>query len=161
MQQKDDDLAPIKNSSISLIADSSSKMVLIPAGDYMMGAENSKMALAREFPRHRVQISSFYMDIHEVTNAQFAAFIEATGYVTVAERPINWNIIKEQLPPNTPKPSSDFLQAGSMVFISNKEILTWLTILSGGDGFKGQLEKPFWPESSIRKRKRTGSSYKL
>ena len=70
MQQKDDDLAPIKNSSISLIADSSSKMVLIPAGDYMMGAENSKMAQAREFPRHRVQISSFYMDIHEVTNAQ-------------------------------------------------------------------------------------------
>ena len=51
MQQKDDDLAPIKNSSISIIADSSSKMVLIPAGDYMMGAENSKMALAREFPR--------------------------------------------------------------------------------------------------------------
>ena len=151
MQQKDYDLAPIKNSSISLIADSSSKMVLIPAGDYMMGAENSKMALAREFPRHRVQISSFYMDIHEVTNAQFAAFIEATGYVTVAERPINWNIIKEQLPPNTPKPSSDFLQAGSMVFISNKEIFNLVDYSQWWRWIQGASWKnPFGPESSIK-----------
>ena len=150
MQQKDDDLAPIKNSSISIIADSSSKMVLIPAGDYMMGAENSKMALAREFPRHRVQISSFYMDIHEVTNAQFAAFIEATGYVTVAERPINWNIIKEQLPPNTPKPSSDFCKQVPWFLFQIKRFLTWLTIPQWRWIQGASWKNPFGPESSIK-----------
>ena len=37
-------------------------------------------------PSQRIQVSGFYMDAHEVTNAQFAEFIQATGYVTVAER---------------------------------------------------------------------------
>ena len=40
------------------------------------------------YPIHSVSIDSFYMDITEVTNAQFAAFVEATGYVTFAERPL-------------------------------------------------------------------------
>ncbi len=37
-------------------------------------------------PEHRVRVSGFWMDATEVTNAQFAAFVAATGYVTVAER---------------------------------------------------------------------------
>lgn len=116
-----------------------------------MGAEASKMALAREFPKHQVQVSSFYMDIHEVTNAQYAAFIEATGYQTVAERPINWTVLKEQLPPDTPKPSSDLLQPGSMVFTQNKEVFNLIDFSQWWRWVQGANWKhPFGPESSIK-----------
>ena len=56
------------------------------------------------------------MDIHEVTNAQFSTFVEATNYKTIAEQEIDWEILKKQLPKNTPKPNEDLLQPGSMVF---------------------------------------------
>ena len=42
------------------------------------------------------------MDIHEVTNAQFSTFVEATNYKTIAEQEIDWEILKKQLPKNTP-----------------------------------------------------------
>jgi sulfatase modifying factor 1 len=57
-------------------------MVLIPAGEFVMGNEG---VFADESPRHAVKLSSYYLDEHEVTNAQFAAFANATGYVTKAE----------------------------------------------------------------------------
>ena len=50
-------------------------MVLIPSGTFEMGAENSK-GFADEFPKHKVKINSFWMDINEVTNAQFKKFVE-------------------------------------------------------------------------------------
>jgi formylglycine-generating enzyme required for sulfatase activity len=56
------------------------------------------------------------MDATEVTNAQFGAFVEATGYVTVAERPIDWEQFKKQLPPGTPRMSDEELMPGSLVF---------------------------------------------
>ena len=40
-------------------------------------------------PVHRVFVDGFWMDATEVTNEQFARFFEATGYVTLAERPLN------------------------------------------------------------------------
>ena len=83
-ENKSDSIHSSKSYLIPVKPDSSSNMKLIPGGYFLMGAEASKMALAREFPKHQVQVSSFYMDIHEVTNAQYAAFIEATGYQTVA-----------------------------------------------------------------------------
>ena len=50
-------------------------MVLIPAGEFEMGKE----AEGSDFsPSHRVRISAFYLDKHEVTNAQWRAFCEAT-----------------------------------------------------------------------------------
>lgn len=58
-------------------------MVLINGGEFVMGNEG---AYADESPRHTVQLSSFYFDAHEVTNAQFADFVKATGFVTQAER---------------------------------------------------------------------------
>ena len=46
-------------------------MKLIKGGIFIMGGNNDKWSLNREYPRHKVQVNSFYMDIHEVTNAQF------------------------------------------------------------------------------------------
>lgn len=90
-------------------------MVMIPGGEFMMGAEGL-LALPREFPKHPVQVNGFYMDIHEVTNAEFRAFVEATGYKTIAERPIDWEELKKQVPPGTPKPADEMLEPGSLVF---------------------------------------------
>ena len=44
------------------------------------------------------------MDRTHVTNAQFAEFVKATGYVTTAERKPDWETLRVQLPPDTPKP---------------------------------------------------------
>ena len=46
-------------------------MVFIEGGVFLMGASDRKMALKREFPQHKVKVNSFYMDVHEVTNAIF------------------------------------------------------------------------------------------
>ena len=51
----------------------------------------------------------------KVTNKQFAKFVEETGYITVAEKYIDWNELKNQLPPKTPKPDEKFLMPGSLV----------------------------------------------
>ncbi len=67
-------------------------MVWIPGGDFSMGGVNpigmmdgghEGMGDAR--PVHRVRVDGFFMDVTEVTNKEFAAFVAATGYVTVAE----------------------------------------------------------------------------
>ena len=59
-------------------------MVWIPPGTFTMGALDS---FADEFPPHEVTLDGFWMDSTEVTNRQFQAFVEATGYVTMAEQP--------------------------------------------------------------------------
>ena len=92
-------------------------MRFIPAGNFYFGAvDGDTLALEREFPKRNIQVSSFYIDEHEVTNAQFAKFVNETGYVTIAERPVNWNELKQTLPPNTPKPADTLLVPGSLVF---------------------------------------------
>lgn len=58
-------------------------MVLIPAGSFLMGSGSGD---ADEQPVHRVAISAFYLDIHEVTTGAFARFVQETGYRTEAER---------------------------------------------------------------------------
>ena len=70
-------------------------MIFIDSGTFLMGAKNPSMALKREYPEHWVKVDAFYMDVHEVTNRDFAKFIAATGYKTIAERPINWEKIKK------------------------------------------------------------------
>ena len=52
-------------------------MVLIPAGTFLMGSNTGD---SDEQPVHTVSLDAFYMDIHEVTNARYRAFVEATGY---------------------------------------------------------------------------------
>lgn len=61
-------------------------MVWIPGGEFTMGTD-SDLGWPDEKPAHRVRVDGFWMDPTEVTNAQFAAFVEATGYVTTAEKP--------------------------------------------------------------------------
>ena len=55
------------------------------------------------------------MDVTEVTNRQFAEFVEATGYVTTAEIKPDWEELKKELPPGTPKPDESLLVPASML----------------------------------------------
>ena len=80
-----------------------------------MGA-SSDDARPDEFPPHQVQVDGFFMTRTEITNRQFQHFVHATGYVTTAQLPVDWEVLKEQVPPGTAKPSPEMLQPGSMVF---------------------------------------------
>lgn len=91
-------------------------MVWIPSGDFQMGS-NDAQARKDEFPEHTVHVDAFWMDQTEVTNNDFAAFVSATGYITTAEIAPNWEQLKKELPPETPKPHDSILQAASLVFI--------------------------------------------
>ena len=61
------------------------EMIWIAGGEYTMGTSDPN-APGNERPAHTVRLESFWMDEHEVTNAQFQEFVGATGYVTYAER---------------------------------------------------------------------------
>lgn len=58
-------------------------MIWIPGGAFWMGSDNGP---EDEQPRHQVTVDGFWMDKYEVTNAQFAKFVKATGYRTIAEQ---------------------------------------------------------------------------
>ena len=91
-------------------------MVRIPGGDFLMGS-NGRFAKPNEKPAHLVHVDGFWMDQTDVTNAQFAEFVKVTGYITTAEKKPDWETIKVQLAPNTPKPPDDELVPGAMVFV--------------------------------------------
>jgi sulfatase modifying factor 1 len=80
-------------------------MVRIPGGTFQMGSEDF---YPEERPVHQVSVDAFWMDTYEVNNEQFAQFVEATGYVTLAERPLN--------PADFPGAASENLVPGSMLF---------------------------------------------
>ena len=81
-------------------------MVLVPGGEFSMGLDDP--AYPDAGPAHRVRVSPFWIDATEVTNAQFATFVRATGYVTVAER--------RPRAEDFPGVPADRLVAGSIVF---------------------------------------------
>lgn len=115
-ENKDTSTVADNLTEITLNADTSTKgMVYIPGGTFMMGADN-KQASEDEYPKHKVTVDAFWMDEHEVTNAQFSKFVEATGYITTAEKKPDWEELKKQLPPGTPKPNDSQLVAASLVF---------------------------------------------
>jgi formylglycine-generating enzyme len=58
-------------------------MVWIPPGRFKMGSEQFRR---EEAPVHEAAVAGFWIDNHDVTNAEFRRFVEATGYVTLAER---------------------------------------------------------------------------
>lgn len=92
-----------------------SGMVWIPPGTFTMGTDDLR-SMSNERPAHKVHVDGFWMDEHDITNADFQKFVEATGYVTTAERKPDWEELKKQLPPETPKPKDDLLVPGSLVF---------------------------------------------
>ncbi|SEL81793.1 formylglycine-generating enzyme family protein [Parapedobacter koreensis] len=120
-------------------------MVYIEGGTYRMGSAN----FADASPVHEVTIDGFWMDEHEVTNAQFARFVAATGYQTVAERPLN--------PKDFPDVPLDVLQPGSAVFtppvqaVNLHDHLQWWKYVVGaswrqpkgrGSSIKGRENEP-------------------
>jgi formylglycine-generating enzyme required for sulfatase activity len=95
-------------------------MVRVGKKTFLQGAkDNDKFAMAREKPAHEVTVYEFYIDETEVTNKQFRTFVEATKYITIAEREINWEEMKSQVPAGTPKPHDSILQPGSLIFNKN------------------------------------------
>lgn len=123
-------------------------MVWIPAGTYTIGSEDEHAKLV-EGPAYEVQVDGFWMDETEVTNAEFRKFVKATGYKTVAERPVDWEGLKQMLPPGTPKPHDSILEPGSMVFQPKPaanlyDITQWWAWVNGAD-----WQHPYGPESNI------------
>ncbi len=80
-------------------------MVWIPDGEFAMGSDRH---YPEEAPVHRVRVDGFWIDETPITNAQFRAFVEATGYVTWAEIPPD--------PKDYPGAQPHMLKAGSVVF---------------------------------------------
>ncbi|WP_337177583.1 formylglycine-generating enzyme family protein [Paludisphaera sp.] len=127
-------------------------MVWVPGGVFTMGT-NDRDAHDSERPAHKARVDGFWIDATEVTNAQFREFVEATGYKTTAERPIDWEVLKKQVPPGTPKPPDDVLRPGSLVFTPPvgklppgglEDISNWWKWVVGAD-----WRHPEGPDSSI------------
>ena len=85
------------SASLELIAQDPSSayanMVRIPSGSFAMGGDAGLMdggshSHQTSYPIHEVTVDAFWMDVAEVTNRQFSEFVEVTGYVTFAERPL-------------------------------------------------------------------------
>jgi len=81
------------------------RMVWIPGGRFRMGSEDH---YPEESPLHEVQVDGFWIDRFQVTNRDYARFVEETGYVTVAERPLD--------PADFPGAPPENLKPGSMLF---------------------------------------------
>jgi formylglycine-generating enzyme required for sulfatase activity len=123
------------------------KMVWIPAGTFQMGSNDA--AFPDSQPLHKVTLDGYWMDEHEVTNAEFAQFVQATGYVTVAERQLN--------PADFPGVPVENVVPGSGVFtpptqaVSLDNPLQWWRYVPGANwrqpqgpssSVQGQLNKP-------------------
>ncbi len=85
-------------------------MVKVPGGTFAQG----DTVYPEEGPVAAARVRPFWIDAHEVTNAQFAAFVAATGYVTQAERPVD--------PATHPGLAGDMLKPGAMVFFMPRRI---------------------------------------
>lgn len=90
-------------------------MVLIRGGSFEMGGDNEQ-ARQDEYPKHPASVGNFWMDVTEVTNQQFQEFVDATGYLTIAERKIDIEEIRKQLPPGQSIPDDIDLDPFSLVF---------------------------------------------
>jgi formylglycine-generating enzyme required for sulfatase activity len=125
-------------------------MVWIPGGEFMMGAQYDPQgndvcmrATYDSRPIHQVHVDGFYMDKTDVTNDGFARFVEATGYVTVAER--------TPRPEDFPGAPAGNLIPGSVVFTPPSESVPlnnhfrWWSYVAGAN-----WRHPLGPASDIR-----------
>ncbi|MEO1722003.1 MAG: formylglycine-generating enzyme family protein [Pseudomonadota bacterium] len=118
-------------------------MVRIDAGSFLMGSE-ARPYRPEEGPVRQVDVAAFWIDRHEVTNAQFRAFVEATGYRTLAETGLD-----QATNPDLP----DWLrQPGAMVFSPPREVRglddvsQWWRYVPGAN-----WREPLGPGSSVAK----------
>ncbi|MFM0417907.1 formylglycine-generating enzyme family protein [Paraburkholderia aromaticivorans] len=124
-------------------------MAWVPGGQFLMGSD-AKLAQPNERPAHKVKVHGFWMDRHHVTNAEFRRFVEATGYVTTAEKKPDWDTLKVQLPPGTPRPPESAMVAGAMVFVGTNrpvpldDYSQWWRYVPGAD-----WRHPTGPDSNI------------
>lgn len=84
-------------------------MIKIPGGKFLMGSDNF---YPEEKPVHEVTVDGFWMDKYEVTNEQYEKFVNETGYVTVAERPLD--------PVDYPTVDPALLVPGALIFQKTK-----------------------------------------
>jgi len=125
-------------------------MVWVTGGTFRMGADNSQGS-EDEYPKHTVTVSGFWIDVTEVTNAQFAAFVKATGYVTTAERKPDWEELKKQLPPGTEKPDESLLAPASLVFSQPDHAVSLLDYSQWWSWKKGaSWQHPHGPGSDLK-----------
>jgi sulfatase modifying factor 1 len=89
-------------------------MVWLPSGKFMMGSDLNGMPY--EGPAHFVELDGFYIDETEVTNAQFRKFVEETGYVTEAEKPMPEDQLQYVPPEVRAKAGVTPVPFGSMLF---------------------------------------------
>ncbi|HTK00021.1 MAG TPA: formylglycine-generating enzyme family protein [Bordetella sp.] len=124
-------------------------MVWVPGGTFLMGSD-ARPAQPNERPAHPVKVGGYWIDQHHVTNAQFRKFVEATGYVTTAERKPDWETLRVQLPPGTRKPPDSALVPGAMVFVGTAgpvaldNVGRWWRYVPGAD-----WRHPLGPASNI------------
>ncbi len=132
--------APTTRSSAPLPGDDPPGMVRVKGGTFQRGSDNPKMRDAR--PTHRVTVDGFWIDRTAVTNAEFARFVAATGYVTVAER--------TPRPEDFPGAPPEKLVAGGVVFsppegpVPLDNHLRWWNYVPGAD-----WRHPDGPKSDI------------
>ena len=121
----------------------SDMMCRIPGGSFTMGSDHH---YPEEAPAHRARVAAFEMDKTTVTNRQFAAFVAASGYVTVAERPLDSSMY--------PGAAAENLQPGSTVFhmtqgpVDTRDFRHWWSWVPGAS-----WRHPEGPGSSIKRRK--------
>jgi formylglycine-generating enzyme required for sulfatase activity len=124
-------------------------MVWVPGGEFTMGSD-SELAWPDEQPLHRVRVDGFWMDATEVTNAQFRLFVEATGYVTTAERVPTAEEILAQSPPGTPAPAAELLVPGALVFTPADHAVPFENVTQWWTWTPGACWKhPTGPESDV------------
>lgn len=137
-----------------------SGMKRLEGGTFAMGGDQRKaigneppgyQPRPDEFPKNEVSVNGFWVDETEVTNAQFREFVEATGYLTIAERPISMKEIMAQLPAGAEPPLAEMLEPASLVFHSpeggqpeNYGVQDWWSFVKGAN-----WRQPYGPGSSI------------
>ena len=116
--------------------------VKLAGGTFAMGEDD---VYAEEGPVRETTVAGFWIDPHEVTNRQFADFVKATNYVTVAEKPVDtkqFQVPAEQIPP-------DMLKAGSAVFtppdFPSNNYSDWWKYVPGAN-----WKKPYGPTGADR-----------
>jgi sulfatase modifying factor 1 len=127
-------------------------MVWIPGGEFSMGVQHSPdmnevgMQATRDSqPIHRVYVDGFWIDKTDVTNEQFANFVKATGYVTIAERAPRAEDFPGAQPGN--------LVAGSVVFSSTDHAVSLTDHLEWWSYVKGaNWRHPLGPQSNIQRK---------